>query len=102
MGWKLKRRQIDEPEALPHFAIGPVASLEDVMEFDRKICAKGCKRFMRELTDFDFPTAHVQDQRQKGNRYIVVQEIHPGFRTRSTVSGYVIHWQDIPDHPERN
>jgi hypothetical protein len=97
-----KRGQSDEPEALPHFAIGPVGSLEEVMDFDRKMCARGCKRFMRDLTDFDFPKDAVEDQRRKGNTQVVVQEIHPGCRTRRTVSGYVVRWHDIPDHPERN
>jgi hypothetical protein len=102
MSWKLKRGQPDEHEALPHFDIGIGASLDEVMDFDRKICAMGCKRFMRNLTDFDFPFDVVDDQRQQGCTQVVVQEMFPGARKRTVVGGYVIPLHEITDHPERN
>jgi hypothetical protein len=79
-----------------------VASLDEVMDFDRKICAMGCKRFMRSLTDFDFPKDVVEGQRREGYTQVVVQEMFPGVRKRMLVGGYVIPLHDIPDHPERN
>jgi hypothetical protein len=39
----------DSAEVIPHFEIGPVHSVEDVMAFDRKVCEAGCKRFMRDV-----------------------------------------------------
>ena len=57
MGRKRARAKTDEPEALPHFDIGIVHTGDDVMAFDRKICESGCKRFLRDLTDVDFPPA---------------------------------------------
>jgi hypothetical protein len=77
-------------EFLPHFDIGPVETLDDVMAFDRKVCSE-CKRFMRDFTDveraeFEGSTGRTFD----GYTLITVTEIAPGVRTRSVSSGVVL------------
>jgi hypothetical protein len=96
MGWKLMRTEDEhQHELLPHFDIGPVGSIDDVMAFDRGVCERGCKRFMRDLTDFDFPPGFVEGERRRGYTQVIVEEMFPGARRRSTVSGYVIKRQDL-------
>jgi hypothetical protein len=95
MGKKLQRRQPDEHEVLPYFEIGSVGSAEDVMAFDRRICEGGCKRFLRDLTEFDAPRPVIADLRKQGDTLVIVEELRPGARRRSFVSGYVVKHRDL-------
>jgi hypothetical protein len=95
MNHKRNRPALERPEVLPHFDVGDVTSVDELMAFDRQICASGCKRFLRDLTVFDFPLAQVHDLWGQGQRYIVVEELWAGARTRQTASGYVITRHDL-------
>jgi hypothetical protein len=95
VGWKLKHRQPDAHEILPHFEIGPVGNAEDVMAFDRRMCEQGCTRFMRDLTDFDAPRQVITDLRRQGYTQVTVEELRPGVRRRCFVMGYVIKRRDL-------
>jgi hypothetical protein len=89
------RTSPDTHERLPYIEIRPVSTVDELMAFDRGVCAEGCKRFVRELTDVDFPPPITAELRQRGEMLLIVQEVRRGVRKRIPASGYVVKRREL-------